>query len=105
MKIKKGDRVRVLQGKDSGREGTVKRVLPKDKKVVVEGINIAKKHVKPRGEDQKGGIIRLEKPLDVSKVILICPKCKQTTRVGYKINDDGEKQRMCKKCEVVISNK
>lgn len=105
MKIKKGDRVRVIQGKDRGREGVVNRVIPKENKVLVEGINIAKKHVKPRGEDQKGGIIRVEKPLHVSKVMVVCPACNQPTRLGYQVDKKGDKHRICRKCESVISNK
>ncbi len=103
MKIKKGDRVKVILGKDRGRTGIVKRVLPKENKLVVEGINIAKKHVKPRGDDQKGGIIRVEKPLPVSKVMVVCPGCGQQTRIGYQINQKGKKNRICRKCGTVIS--
>lgn len=103
MKIKKGDKVQVLQGKDRGRKGKVRRVIPKEDKVIVEGINIAKKHVKPRGKDQKGGIIRLEKPMPAGKVMVICPACDQPTRVGYQFDNQGEKHRICRKCEAVIS--
>lgn len=103
MKIKKGDKVQVILGKDRGRTGNVKRVIPKENKVVVEGINIAKKHVKPRGKDQKGGIIRIEKPLHASKVMVICPACNQPTRVGYKQDKSGEKYRICRKCENLLS--
>ncbi len=102
MKIRKGDRVKIIRGKDRGRDGVVKRVLPSENKVIVEGINIAKKHVKPRGEQQKGGIIRVEKPLDVSKVMVICPSCSQPTRVGFRIDKDGKKYRICRKCEGLI---
>jgi len=105
MKVKKGDQVKIILGKDRGREGKVKRVLPKENKVVVEGINIAKKHVKPRGEDQKGGIIKIERPLMASKVMVICPSCSQPTRVGYQVDKKGEKYRICRKCETVIGNK
>jgi large subunit ribosomal protein L24 len=104
MKIKKGDKIQVIQGKDKGREGVVKRVIPRENKVLVEGINIAKKHVKPRGENQKGGIIRVEKPLNVSKVMVICPACNQPTRVGYQIDKKGNKYRVCRKCESLISS-
>jgi large subunit ribosomal protein L24 len=102
MKIKKGDQVKIIRGKDKGREGVVKKALPTEKKIVVEGINIAKKHVKPRGEAQKGGIIRIEKPLDVSKAMVICPSCSQPTRVGFKIDKDDKKYRICRKCESQI---
>lgn len=95
-KIKKGDNVKILAGKDSGRTGKVDRVLPKDGKVIVAGINIYKRSVKKQGE-QKGGIIDLVKPLDISNVILVCPNCKKVTRVGFKI-EGKEKVRVCKKC-------
>ena len=105
MKIKKGDLVKIMQGKDRGREGKVKKVLPKDNKIIVDGINIAKKHVKPRGKDQKGGIIKVERPLHASKVMVICPSCGQPTRIGYQVDKKGEKYRICRKCETVLSTK
>ena len=97
MKIKKGDRVVVLQGKDRGKEGVVMRALPTKGKVIVEGINIAKKHQKPTKATMQGGIIDKDKPLDVSNVALLCPK-DGATRVGYKISAAGEKARICRKC-------
>jgi large subunit ribosomal protein L24 len=97
MKIKKGDRVVVLQGKDRGREGTVMRAIPSKGKVIVEGVNIAKKHQKPTRQTMQGGIIDKDMPLDVSNVALICPK-DGATRVGYKVSDTGAKSRVCKKC-------
>ncbi len=104
MKVKKGDQVQVIQGKDKGRTGTVRRVIPKENKVVVDGLNIVKKHVKPRGEKQKGGIIRVEKPLYASKVMVVCPSCGEPTRVGYQIDKKGEKYRICRKCEGLIGS-
>ena len=101
MKIKKGDKVKVLQGKDSGQTGKVERVFCKENKVLVEGVNVYKKHQKPRGEGQTGGIVSLSRPLLVSKVALICPKCNQTTRVGSQ-TDKKEKFRICKKCKAQI---
>jgi large subunit ribosomal protein L24 len=98
MKIKKGDKVRVIKGKDRGREGTVERVLPKEKKVVVGGLNIYKKAVRPSQRNQKGGIVEITKPLPVENVMLICPHCNQPTRVGYRV-EKGEKFRICKKCQ------
>ena len=97
MKIKKGDRVVVLQGKDRGKEGTVMRAIPSKGKVIVEGINIAKKHQKPTRVTMQGGIIDKDMPLDVSNVALVCPK-DGATRVGYKISDSGAKSRICRKC-------
>jgi large subunit ribosomal protein L24 len=95
-KIKKGDSVKILAGKDSGRTGTVDRVLVKSGKVVVAGVNVYKRSVKKQG-DQQGGIIDLIKPVDASNVILVCPSCKKVTKVGFKI-EGKEKIRICKKC-------
>ena len=97
MKIKKGDRVVVLQGKDRGKEGVVMRSLPSKGKVIVEGVNIAKKHQKPTRATMQGGIIDKDMPLDVSNVALVCPK-DGGTRVGYKIDANGAKSRICRKC-------
>ena len=97
MKIRKGDRVVVLQGKDRGKEGVVMRAIPTEGKVIVEGVNIAKKHQKPTRATMQGGIIDKDMPLDVSNVALICPK-DGATRVGYKIADNGSKSRVCRKC-------
>jgi len=98
MKIKKGDKVKVIKGKDRGRESTVEKVLPKEHKVVVSGLNIYKKAVRPKQQGQKGGIVEITKPLPVEKVMLICPKCSKPTRVGYQVKG-GKKQRICKKCQ------
>ena len=97
LKIKKGDRVRVLTGKDRGKEGTVLRALPTEGKLIVEGVNIAKKHQKPTRATMQGGIIDKDMPLDVSNVALVCPK-DGATRVGYKLSASGEKSRICRKC-------
>jgi large subunit ribosomal protein L24 len=97
MKIKKGDRVVVLQGKDRGKQGVVMRAMPSRGKVIVEGVNIAKKHQKPTRSTMQGGIIDKDMPLDVSNVALICPK-DGATRVGYKLTDGGAKARICRKC-------
>ncbi|MCD6178219.1 50S ribosomal protein L24 [bacterium] len=98
MKIKKGDQVLVISGKYRGKKGKVIRALPKKEKVVVEGVNIVKKHVRPRRAGEKGQIVQMPAPLHVSNVKLICPHCKKATRVGYKI--EGEKKyRICKKCK------
>ena len=97
LKIKKGDRVRVLQGKDRGKEASVTRVLPLEEKVIVEGVNIAKKHQKPTRRTMQGGIIDKDMPMPASNVAVLCPKG-HATRVGYKFDDDGTKKRVCKKC-------
>lgn len=95
-KIKKGDNVQILLGKDQGKTGSVERVMVKDRKVVILGINTYKRHVKKQ-QGMEGGIIELSKPVDFSNVALVCPNCKKVTRVGIKITGN-EKSRMCKKC-------
>lgn len=97
MKIKKGDKVLIITGKDKGKQGKVLEVLPKKNRIVVEGANIVKKHRRPRNEREKGQIIELAKPLDVSNVKLVCPKCGQAARLGYRLTEKG-KYRVCKKC-------
>ncbi len=101
MKIKKDDKVVVLAGKDKGKQGKVLVADPKGGKVVVEGVNVATKHQKPQGQNKEGGIIKIETPIYVSKVQLVCPKCGKGTRVGYKLAD-GKKVRVCKKCGAEI---
>jgi large subunit ribosomal protein L24 len=98
LKIRKGDRVRVLSGKDKGKEGEVMRALPRDGKVIVEGVNIARKSQRPTRTTQQGGIIDKDMPIQVSNVALVCPSCGKPTRVGYKIDASGSKARVCKKC-------
>ena len=101
MNIKRDDKVVVLSGKDKGKQGKVLSADPKAAKVVVEGVNVATKHQKPRQQGQEGGIIKVETPLYVSKVQLVCPKCGKATRVAHKITD-GKKTRVCKKCGAEI---
>lgn len=97
MKIKKGDLIRVMVGRDRGREVKIERVFPKKGTVLAIGVNQYKKHRKP-AQDKSGEVVTLDRPLDVSKVALVCPKCKQITRVGYKIIDT-KKIRICRKCD------
>jgi len=98
MKIKKGDTVLVIAGKDKGREGKVERVYRKAGKVLIPGINMYKRHVKKSEQMPQGGIVSLPRPLPVCKVMLICPVCKKPTRVGYRI-EKNKKFRVCKKCQ------
>ena len=98
LKIKNGDRVRVLTGKDRGKTGNVTRVLPTAGKVIVDGINVAKKHQKATRATMQGGIIDKDMPLPVANVALLCAACGKPTRVGYKVDADGTKVRVCKKC-------
>jgi large subunit ribosomal protein L24 len=101
MKIKKGDTVLVISGKWRGKTGKVLRAFPRELKVLVEGVNIVKKHQRPRRTGEKGQIVEIPKPIPVSKVKLICPSCKKATRISYKIEGD-EKFRVCKKCGAKI---
>jgi large subunit ribosomal protein L24 len=98
LKIKKGDRVKVLTGKDRGKDGEVTRVLPAKGKVIVDGVNVARKHQRATRATMQGGIIDKDMPIPVANVALICPSCGKHTRVGYKIDNDGTKVRVCKKC-------
>ncbi len=97
MKIRKGDRVRVLTGKDRGKEGTVMRALPAERKVIVDGVNVAKKHQKPKQATMQGGIIDKDMPLPVANVAIVCGSC-GPTRVGYRFDPTGDKVRVCRKC-------
>ncbi len=101
MKIKKGDTVEVLSGNDRGKRGEVLEVIPKKDKVIVKGINIRKKHVKPRKQGEQGGIIPAECAIYSSKVNVVCPKCKKAVKVGFTMEKD-EKVRVCKKCGAKI---
>ena len=97
-KIRKGDRVRVLTGKDRGKEGTVAKVLPAQGKIVVDGVNVARKHVRANPKaNTPGGIIDVDMPLDASNVALLSPKDGKPTRVGFRVTADGEKVRVCKR--------
>jgi len=98
LHVKKGDSVVVISGKDKGKKGKVLVAMPKDGKVIVEGINMSTKHKKPTKNDQKGGIIHQESPVFGSKVMLWCDKCKKGVRLGHKILDDKTKVRYCKSC-------
>ncbi len=97
MKIRKGDTVRVLTGKDRGKEGEVIRAIPERGKVIVAGVNLAKKHQRPLNATMQGGIIDKDMPIPVANVAFVCGDC-GPTRVGYRFDDDGTKVRVCKKC-------
>jgi len=104
MKIKRGDTVRVISGRDKGTQGEVIRVMPRKEKVVVQGVNLRKKHqrqIQTGGRTMNPGIIQFEAPLHVSNVMLVCPKCNQPPRVGVR-REDGERRRYCKKCDAVL---
>jgi large subunit ribosomal protein L24 len=97
MKLRKGDRVQVIAGKDLGKDGVVMRVLPQANRVIVEGVNVAKKHQRPVRATMQAGIIDKDMPLHVSNVALICNTC-GPTRIGYRFDDAGRKIRICRKC-------
>lgn len=101
MKIKTNDSVKIKSGKDRGKEGKVIQVFPSADRLVVEGVNVMKKHMRPRKRGDKGQIIELFAPLAVGAVMLICPKCGKPTRVGYRL-EAGAKKRVCKKCREII---
>ena len=98
LNVKKGDRVKVIAGKDKGKEGEVIRALPQKGRVVVEKVNMIKKAQRPTQANPQGGIMTMEAPLNVSNVMLVCPQCKEATRVGHRFDEAGKKHRVCKKC-------
>ncbi len=108
LKIKKGDTVLITTGKDKGKQGTVSRAMPQNNKVVVEGLNMVKKHVKPQGQNQQGGVIDKAMPIQVSNTMLICSECGKPTRVAHErrvINEKERSVRVCKKCHKVIEDR
>lgn len=102
VRIKKGDTVMVVTGKSAGKKGKVLDVMPRDGKVLVEGVNMVKKHQRPTQVMPQGGIIDKEAPLQVSNVMVICGKCNSPVRVGKKVTDSGNRVRFCKKCGNVL---
>lgn len=102
MKIRQGDQVMVIAGKEKGKRGRIKRVLPEKNRVVVDGLNFVKRHRRSRGQMDQGGIVEFEAPLHASNVMLVCPHCKKPVRVGYEILPDGEKVRVCRACAELL---
>ena len=98
MKLKKGDQVKIISGKDRGKTGTILHALPDSSKVVIDGLNIFKKRSKPKRQGEKGQIVSVPRPLPVSKVMLVCSSCKEPTRIGFR-TDGARKVRYCKKCK------
>ena len=98
MKVRKGDDVVVLAGKDVGRRGTITRVIRGTDKVIVDGVNMVKRHTKPKGQVMQGGIIDKEMPIHASNVGLVCKACKRPRRIGYRFEGDGTKVRVCRTC-------
>ena len=98
MKIRKGDKVKIISGKDRNKTGRVLKVFPNSRKVMVEGLNLIKKHQKPRKEGEKGQIVEVARPIRKKKIKFVCPKCGQPTRIGYRLVENN-KVRICKKCQ------
>jgi large subunit ribosomal protein L24 len=102
MNIKKDDNILVIAGKDKGKKGKVRFAYPRENKVLIEGVNFIKKHSKARGQAKQAGIIDLEAPLDVAKIMYLCSKCNKPARVGTKRLEDGRRVRFCRACGEVI---
>ena len=101
MKIKKGDTVLIISGKDRKKTGKVLNVFPKEQRIIIEGVGMRKKHIKPKKSGEKGQVVQVPSPVSASNVKLICPKCGKPARVGYKIIAN-RKYRMCKKCKIEL---
>jgi large subunit ribosomal protein L24 len=97
MKLREGDTVMVISGKDAGTESRIAKVFPKDRRIIVEGVGTAKRHQKPTGELNTGGIIDKDMPIDASNVMIVCKEC-GPTKIGARFDEDGKKTRMCRKC-------
>lgn len=102
MQVRKNDTVLVIAGKDRGKKGKVRQALPKESRVVIEGVNVVKRHMKARGATRQAGIIEREAPIHVSNVMLLCTKCNRPTRIGFRFLEDGSKVRICRCCKEVI---
>jgi len=102
VKIRKNDMVLIIAGKDKGKKGKVRLVFPKENRLIIDGINMVKRHSRARGAARQAGIIELEAPLHASNVMLLCNKCNQPTRVGFRFLDDGRKVRICHSCREII---
>ncbi len=102
FKIKRGDTVQIIKGKDSGKTGKVLSILTQTKRALVEGLNLVKKHKRQTRQDQQGGIVSIEAPVSLANLMLFCKHCNHPTRVGFSILADGTKSRVCKSCKEVI---
>lgn len=102
MKLKKNDTIKIISGKDKGKTGKIMQLLPKENKIVVEGLNIHYKNLRPRKQGEKGQRIEFSAPLSIAKVMFICPKCGRQSRLGYKRLENKEKVRYCKKCQEIV---
>ena len=98
-KIRREDTVFITKGKERGRTGTVRKVIPDDKRVIVTGVNMVKRHMKPRGPQKPGGIVEREAPISWANVALVCASCAKPARIGFRLRADGRKVRYCKQCD------
>ncbi len=101
-KLKKNDTVKILIGKDKGKAGKVISIFPKSQRVLVQGLNLVKKHTRRTREDQQGGVIQKESPISVSNLMVVCQKCGKPSRIGFNKLSDGTKVRICKKCKELV---
>lgn len=101
MKIRKGDTIKIITGKDNGKSGKVLKVLPQKNKILIDGLNLYKKHVRPKRQGEKGEVVSVPRPIDVSNVMLVCPNCGQAVKISYRF-DNERKLRICKKCGTTI---
>lgn len=104
MHVKRGDTVKVIAGKEKGKEGKVITAMPADGKVIVEGVAVAKRHQKARAQGEEGGIIHKEMPIDASNVMRVCSQCGKAARTGINVLEDGSKVKYCKKCQAEIND-
>jgi large subunit ribosomal protein L24 len=104
LHVKKNDLVKIIAGKDKGKSGKVLRVMPDKGRVLVENINLIKRHTRPSRTISEGGIIEKEAPMALSNVQLLCPGCKMPARTGFRVLEDGSKSRFCKKCNEIVNN-
>jgi large subunit ribosomal protein L24 len=102
MKIRKNDTVLVIAGKEKGKKGKVRFAYPKDQRIIIEGVNFIKRHMKARGRVTQAGVIEREAPLHIANVMLLCSRCSKPARVGFKVLEDGRKARICRACGEVI---
>lgn len=102
LKIRQGDIVQVIKGNDKGKKGKVLKILPMEQRAIIEGINLVKKHKRRTQQDQQGGVVSIEVPINLCKLMLFCKNCNRPTRVGFTVLKDGTKSRICKKCNEVI---
>lgn len=101
MKIKKNDTIKIITGKDKGKSGKILKVFPSKNKILIEGLNLFKKHVRPKKQGEKGQTVLVPRPIDISNAMLICSGCNKTARIGCRF-DGGKKIRICKKCKTAI---